>query len=307
MNKIIILMATLALLALACTKEKTDYQADTGTDIPTVTEFKEVFSTQHDTYSLRLEALNGTLYTGYNEIRISLFDKQSKQAIQASEVTFLPISSNTAGLQASCPHRYNLLDKPTEKHYAGFAVFTQPSSSSNWKLYISFKVGDKLYSLQQEVNVAPQTNKNLGFTSFIGKDEQQYVIALVAPQKPKVGENALVAGIYQYHLPEHPPTAAFPDPAQFRYSEVQGYTLALDPRMPEASMGNHSSPNNKDLLQQADGLYAGLVNYTMTGNWTLNFMLLNKQGRILKGSQVPTDFTPGVEGVKSDLYIDVLF
>jgi hypothetical protein len=77
--------------------------------------------------------------------------------------------------------------------------------------------------------------------------------------------------------------------------------------MPEPSMGNHSSINNKDLTQQNDGLYHGVVNYTMTGNWTLNFIMLNQNGKILKGTEVPTDFTPGVEGVKSELYIDILF
>lgn len=307
MNRILILMVTLALLATACTKEKTDYQADTGTDIPNITEFKEVFTMQQDAYSIRMEALNGQLYTGYNEIRISISDAKTKQLIQASELTFLPISTTAAGLQASCPHRYSLVAQAAEPHYAGYAVFTQPSSSTQWKLYISFKVAEKQYSLERELLVETQTNKNLGFTNFVGKDEQAYVIALLAPQKPKVGEHALIAGIYQYQAPVLPPTAPFPDPTQFRFTEVQGYTLGLDPRMPEASMGNHSSPNNKDLVQQENGLYEGVVNYTMTGNWTLNFIMRNDKGRILKGTQVPTDFTPGVEGVKSDLYIDILF
>jgi len=83
--------------------------------------------------------------------------------------------------------------------------------------------------------------------------------------------------------------------------------LQLDPRMPEPSMGNHSSPNIKDLKQQNDGLYHGVVNYTMTGNWTLNFIMQNQDGQIIKGTVVPDDFTPGIEGVKSDLHIDILF
>lgn len=45
----------------------------------------------------------------------------------------------------------------------------------------------------------------------------------------------------------------------------------------------------------------------MTGNLTLNFIMMNYKGRILKGTKVPADFTPGVEGVKSELHIDILF
>ena len=116
----------------------------------------------------------------------------------------------------------------------------------------------------------------------------------------------MTAGIYKYNKPTTT-AGAFPDETQFSYSEVAGYTLKLDPRMPEPSMGNHSSPNNQDLTQQNDGLYHGVVNYTMTGNWTLNLIMMNQNGLILKGTVVPTDFTPGVEGVKSELFIDTLF
>jgi len=77
--------------------------------------------------------------------------------------------------------------------------------------------------------------------------------------------------------------------------------------MPEPSMGNHTSPNNVDLTRHDDGLYYGVVNYTMTGNWTLNFILVNQNGFIVKGTEVPTTFTPGVQGVKSELFIDILF
>src|SRR5690606_14549501 len=99
----------------------------------------------------------------------------------------------------------------------------------------------------------------------------------------------------------------FPDPTQYSYTEVRDYTVKLDLGMPQPSMGNHSSTNNQDFTHRDDGMYYGVVNYTMTGNWTLNFILLNKQGDLLKGTEVPTDFTPGIEGIKSELYIDILF
>jgi hypothetical protein len=138
-------------------------------------------------------------------------------------------------------------------------------------------------------------------TSFSGKDGEQYFIALISPQKPNVSENKLVAGIYKYLRPTED------NSSPFSYTVVNNHKLLLDPRMPEPSMGNHSSPNNQDLTQQSDGLYHGVVNYTMTGNWTLNFILLDSNEKVIKGTEVSTDFTPGIHGAKSELYIDTLF
>lgn len=215
--------------------------------------------------------------------------------------------SNSDASKSSCPHEFNLEFDATNKYYNGYSVFTTESSvTASWKLYVSFKVENQIYTVEKEITIEKQSNKNLNMTSFTGKDGEQYYIALIAPQKPTVSENKLVAGIYKYNKPTNA-AGTFPDASQFSYSKINGYTLKLDPRMPEPSMGNHSSPNNQDLTQQNDGLYHGVVNYTMTGNWTLNLILMNQNGLILKGTVVPTDFTPGIEGVKSELFIDTLF
>ncbi|KAF2517114.1 hypothetical protein [Flavobacterium foetidum] len=298
----------IAFFALAsCTLDKTDYEAETGLEIPELSEFKEAVSFTSGNYKVSIEALNGTFYKGYNELRLKVLNAQNNQRVNPSAVTFLPIMTNSDNVPSSCPHQYNLEYDAANNYYSGYSVFTSESDASgNWKLYISFTVDNQKYEINKQVTVEKQSNKNLNMTAFTGKDGEQYCIALIAPQKPKVAENALIAGIYKYNKPT---TAAgtFPDPSQFSYSEVMGYTLKLDPRMPEPSMGNHSSPNNRDLTQQNDGFYHGVVNYTMTGNWTLNLILMNQNGLILKGTVVPSDFTPGVEGVKSELYIDTLF
>ncbi|RXM52316.1 MULTISPECIES: hypothetical protein [unclassified Chryseobacterium] len=297
----------LLLMAVSCTLDKTDYESEINTAVPEHYEFKEAATVNTDGYTISVETLNGTFYQGYNEIRIKITNTQTHENINTSEVTFLPIMSKADGSKTSCPYQYNLSYKKEGKYYSGYSVFTDKSNASgNWKLYLSFTVNQKVYAINEDITVAEQNNKNLNMTSFTGNDGEQYYIALVSPQKPKVAENKLVAGIYKYNKPAVS-TGSFPDPSQFSYSEVKGYTLQLDPRMPEPSMGNHSSPNNKDLIQENDGLYHGVVNYTMTGNWTLNFILLNQNGKIIKGTKVSTDFTPGVPGAKSELFIDTLF
>ncbi|MFH6964226.1 hypothetical protein ACHRVK_17695 [Flavobacterium plurextorum] len=302
-----ILVIALFCVITSCTIDKTDYQGETGSEVPEYYGFKEAVSFTSGTYKISIEALNGTFFKGYNELHLKITNTQTNQDLSSSEVTFLPILSSTDGSKTSCPHDFTLQYDAANKYFAGYAVFTSESATANsWKLYVSFTADNQKYDISKNISVEKQSNKNLNMTAFTGKDDQQYIIALVSPQKPTVSENKLVAGIYKYNTPTAP-AGTFPDPYQYSYSEVSGYTLKLDPRMPEPSMGNHSSPNNQDLTQQNDGLYHGVVNYTMTGNWTLNLIMMNQNGLIIKGTVVPTDFTPGVEGVKSELYIDTLF
>lgn len=290
---------------LSCTKEKTDYEAEIDQIVTDDYEFQEAATVNIEDYSVRIETLNGTFYKGYNEIRVKITGPESAGA---SAVTFLPVLTDKDGQTASCPHRYELAYIPDGGYFSGYSVFTKESNTGGvWELYISFMVDNQTYTVKQDVPVQEQANKNLNMVSFTGRDDEQYFIALVSPRRPKVAENELIAGIYKFHKPTTSASGDFPDPSQFSYTEVKDYTLLLDPRMPEASMGNHSSPNNKDLIQQSDGFYHGVVNYTMTGNWTLNFIMLDPDGNNLKGTEVPTDFTPGVEGVKSELHIDILF
>ncbi|MDF2516565.1 MAG: hypothetical protein K0R59_1861 [Sphingobacterium sp.] len=292
----------------SCTKGKTDYEAERGGVVDEVVEFKEVTSAVTAGYTISIEALNGTFYRSYNDIRVKIKDTQTNTPVEVSALTFLPIKTAVTGEKSSCPHQYDFGYNAEDKYFFGYTVFTSESGTEgSWTLDISFTVGNQTVSLIKEVSVRQQTNKNLNMTAFTGKDDQQYIIALVSPQKPNVAENKLVAGIYKLNKPLDSSSKSIADQLKFSYSQADRYTLKLDPRMPEPSMGNHSSPNNKDLIQDRDGLYHGVVNYTMTGNWTLNFILLDPDGKVVRGTEVPKDFTPGVEGRKSELHLDILF
>lgn len=300
-------VATLSVIAISCTLEKTDFEAEIGTVVTEYHDFKEAVAFTDGNYKIGIEALNGTFYKGYNEIRLKIINIHTNEPIHNSAVTFLPILTDNGDNKTSCPHSYDLVYEANGDYYSGYSVFTSESGvTGTWELYVGFTDNDRTHTFNQTISVWQQDNANLNMTSFTGNDGETYVIALIAPQKPRVAENELVAGIYKYNRPADL-GGTFPDPSQFLFAQASKYTLLLDPRMPEPSMGNHSSPNNRDLEQQNDGLYYGVVNYTMTGNWTLNFILLDENGEILKGTEVPTDFTPGIEGTKSELYIDILF
>ncbi|UMB55028.1 hypothetical protein MKD41_06020 [Lutibacter sp. A64] len=302
-----IIVIAVFIMVTSCTIDKTDYEAELNIETTEFIEFEEVTSIISDDYTISVDALNGTLYKGYNKIHLKVGNALTNENLDNLKLTFLPIMTDANGNKVSCPHSYNLNYNTDENYYEGYVVFTSESDSTvSWQLFIDVVDIDKTHSVEQIITVEEQTNLNLNMTAFTGNDGEQYFIALVAPQSPNVSQNDLVAGIYKYNQPINS-EGTFPDPTLFSYSIVDNHTLLLDPRMPEPSMGNHSSPNNQDLVQQSDGLYHGFVNYTMTGNWTLNFILLDENGQIIKGTEVSTEFTPGIEGAKGELYIDILF
>lgn len=296
-------------IVTSCTLDRTDYEQEILVVIPDSEGFKVASEWSVDNYNIKLLTLNGEYYKGYNEIRAEITNSSNNQAATVEELHFLPLLHGSGEKPIlSCPHAFNLKKMKDENYYVGYSVFTDESENAGtWEVHLELKIDNEVHSVNKTISVLKQTNKNLNMTSFVGNDGEQYYIALVAPEKPKVGENDLIAGIYKYNRPEKTTNSEFPDEKNYSFSTVDGGLLKLDPRMPEPSMGNHSTPNNKDLVQEEDGLYHGLVNYTMTGNWTLNFILLDSKGNVIKGNEVPKDFTPGVDGIKGELHIDTLF
>ena len=311
MKKLIFLMSILGFVLISCTKEKTDYNLDIEKPIVENSGFQEVAVMTEGKFKIRLSAPNGRVSVGYNNLQLTVESSSTGEIVRPTEIIFLPIYEEEQSPLNSCPHleKWTLKDSQGEDGYEGYVVFPRLTSSSiNVYLYFSFKDEDILHTFKVPLEVQEQPNKNLGMTEFVGKDGNLYYLVLVAPHKPKVGENEIVAGLYKYNkLAEDIHQTDFSNSAMFSYSIVNNYTLLLDPRMPDPSMGNHSSPNNKDLVQQQDGFYHGIVNYTMTGSWALNFILLNDNGQVQRGTVVPPDFTPGREGARSELYIDILF
>src|SRR5690606_8188506 len=150
--------------------------------------FKEVCAIRTEDYTVHVEALNGTFYKGYNEIRLTVVDDHTHENAGASAATLLPLRSDPDGSKSAGPHRYDLIQEPDVSYFSGYAVFTEESSvQDSWELYISFTVADQIYKVQQSVSVRKQPNTNRGMTMFTGNDGRQYCIALVSPQSPKPG------------------------------------------------------------------------------------------------------------------------
>jgi hypothetical protein len=121
---------------------------------------------------------------------------------------------------------------------------------------------------------------------FTAADGLTYSVSLFEPSEPALGINQISALVYR--IDGH------------NTSPVPNLSLKLDPRM--TGMGNHSSPNNVDLTyDEQAGLYLGQVNFTMSGFWTINLILLDHDGNILYGNPVSHEI------LQSSLFFEIEF
>ncbi|MDO5608693.1 MAG: FixH family protein [Capnocytophaga sp.] len=281
--KIKIIIGILSIFTiLSCGKDN-----DGGMPEP-INNFKEAAKFVNDGHTIIVSTDSGKFYSGYNQISISIADNQGNK-ISPETVTQFPEMSmlgadGTVTHKHSCPHTSELEKAEDYTGYIVFQMFTK-SDTGFWDLKLSYTAGGKSYEATQRIDVLEQKNTNLAVKPFTATDGKRYILALISPEKPKLGSNELIAGLFKMESMNSFPIA-------------EGFTLKLDPRMP--GMGNHSSPNNIDLTQDFNGFYKGSVNYSMTGDWTLNFIMQDKEKAVIKG----TEITGSNE--KSDLHFDVI-
>ena len=162
--------------------------------------------------------------------------------------------------------------------YKGFIIFSMAGDSSNyWEITFNYVINGQAKSLTKKIQVLQSANGLKKLQVFTGADEGHYILAFVNPQNPEVALNDFEALLYKM-VDMH------------TYRVVENFKVAIDPRMP--SMGNHSSPNNQDLVYNANSkMYEGKLSLTMTGYWKINMKLFNEAGIVLKGEDV-TDSHP---------------
>lgn len=273
MKKIIFLWATIFALITSCNDRE-------NAETESVTTLKEIVSTTINQHKISLKSKKSGLFVGYNEIFVSITDAQTGANITPEKVIFYPEMSmygqdkTTISHKHTCPHQSEL--SRDGNHYKGFSIFQMHTGDMGfWDAKIKYTHNGKEVETSLRINVQEQSNKALGNVVRFRIDGKMHILTIVSPETPKIGSNTLKMGLFRMDS-----MSSFP--------MVEGYTLKLDPRMTGEEMGNHSSPNNKDLTQGSDGFYHGIVNYTMTGHWTLNFILVDKNGNVVAGSEVPS-------------------
>lgn len=246
---------------------------------------QKVQEMSNDTHVVELYTASGALDQGYNAISLRIKNKMTSEYITNAQISWTPMM-HMAMMSHSCP--FSDVQKSAGKTtlYEGFAIFQMAQNDTEyWDLTINYTIDNVNYSVTDVIDVPASQYQRV--TSFLGADNNRYIIAYVEPTEPKVALNEMTAAIYKMVDMTH-------------FVPVDNFTLKIEPRMP--GMGNHGSPNNIDLTQTAaDDFYRGKLSLTMTGYWKINLQLIDQSGAILKGENV-TDQNPA-----SSIYFELEF
>ncbi|AYN04113.1 hypothetical protein [Flavobacterium sp. 140616W15] len=239
----------------------------------------------NDNHTVELYTETGKLTQGYNQISLRIKDKTTNKYVTNASLNWVPIM-NMATMKHSCPK--SLIEKVSDKQtlYNGNIIFQMAQNTSDfWELKINYTINAIDYTVTTPISVTASDKRIVN--SFTGTDGVRYVLAYISPKTPKIGLNNMTVSLYKME-------------DMMTFTAVDKFKVKIDPRMP--SMGNHSSPNNTDLVQSVSGdLYNGKLSLTMTGYWKINIQLLNASGEVLKGEVV----TP--ENASSSLFFELEF
>ena len=226
------------------------------------------------------------LEVGYNELTIRILDKGSNKYITNAEPTWMPMM-HMESMSHSGPHSLltNSIDNTV---YKGHIVFQMGGNATEyWELELNYKFNGQEEIITQRLSVSEPADGFKKTQVFTGSDDVRYILAYVNPKDPKVATNDFQAVLYKMEN-------------MMTFPVVENYKVTVDPRMP--SMGNHSSPNNKDMVYNPSSkMYEGKLSFTMTGYWKINLKLLNENDEILKGEDVTEDHPA------SSLYFELEF
>ena len=270
----------ITLFTISCSTD--DNEAPIINEIEGLIKIQDITNTTH---TIELFNTTGDFRTGYNNVSIRIKEKASSSYIKNASISWIPMMQMPS-MQHSCPKSEITKSVGKETVYEGFVIYQMTNTDgSGWSLTVNYTIDGTDYTASSDIVVLQSEKQNT--TSFMGSDDNRYIIALIEPNEPKIAINDLKVGLFKMKN-------------MMTFPVVEDYTITLDPRMP--GMGNHSSPNNTDLSYNAeDHMYHGDLSLTMTGYWVLNLKLINDHSEVLKGEDVTEDHT------KSSLYLELEF
>lgn len=250
--KKIILMSLLGLVAMSsCKKEKVIIKDDTNSKYEIIHK-----DTTSNNWVVTLYSEADKIYNEYTNFYMSVKDFDGKE-IKDAEIKFSPIM-DMGTMSHACP----LIQPKYESDngmYHGVAIFTM---AGVW----DFKMIVNEENIQFPLNIESLPTGLKYVNSYSGTDGSKYVISFIQPIKWKQGMNDFSIMIHKKE-------------SNMNFPPVDDFTVVLDPQM--TSMG-HGSPNNISPENTGNGIYKGKVNFTMTGDWRLNFDLIRGNDTIAK-------------------------
>ena len=220
----------------------------------------------------------GGFHTGYNEIYFVATKKATGNYIKNFDVTGLtPLMhmvkmdmyhSTPVGPDAASFNDGYLAVKRT---WVSFVMNT--SEAGSWTLSYDALVLGKTGGIEKRDLVVDALPDGQAWLKSFKVGNDTYYLSVVNPNEWQTGTNTITA-----YVSKKSEKATVP----YALAEAQ-YTIDIDPRMPD--MGNHTSPDNKALVRQADGSYVGIINLTMTGLWRIHLTVRDAQGNVVAGGE----------------------
>ena len=266
------------LFITSCTKNDENILLDETAELHFI---KTLSNTDHD---VEVFSTKSNLEQGYNNLYIRIREKATDMYVENASITWKPIM-NMMMMKHSSPKSEVTKTEGKRTLYNGYIVFQMAENATEkWDLTIDYTVNNITYTIKDLISVSASVKKNV---AVFMKDNVKYVMVLIDPKEPKVGLNNFKIGLYKMEN-------------MMSFLVVENYMIKQDPRMP--SMGNHSSPNNTDLIfDTASNIYEGNISFTMTGYWKLNFMLYNATNQLVKGEEVTAN------NDSSSLFLEIEF
>lgn len=236
-------------------------------------------------YDVEVYSEQSQFTVGYNELFLRIKDEATDSYISDAEISWMPIMHMTE-MMHSCP-KSSLTATDEASVYSGYTVFQMAGNTDEyWNLGLEYTINGETYSADTRIEVNMPLDEKARVSGFVGSDESRYIVAMM-PIEPEVAVNDFSAMVFKME-------------SMMLFPIVENYTIIMDPRMP--GMGNHTSPNNEDLMYDATSkLYTGKLSLTMTGYWKINLKLMNTNEEVLKGENI----TDEVES--SSLYFEIEF
>ena len=233
-------------------------------------------------YNVFAYSRTGKFNVGYNEIYFVATKKKNGNYVKNFEVTGLTphMLMVKMGMKHSTPvsgPAESFSDSYPAVKRAWVSFIMSSGESGSWTIGYNLDVlGSKGGIEEADITVDPLPAGQDWVKSFkVGNDT--YYISVVNPLDFKTGANTIKAYISKKSSPATTPYAL----------ATESFKVDIDPRMPD--MGNHTSPDNTELIKQADGSYQGTVNLTMTGLWRIHLTVRDLQGNVVAGGDNLSD------------------
>jgi len=206
-----------------------------------------------DGYEIKLFT-KSELKTGYNKIyyTVSKNDIQNIKRANFQLEMKMMMHSHSCPIDSSYKEEAGLMSN-------GFVIVMPGNEEEKWYLTLDI-ILENTTQLKLEKTLEITKNGQIKMFMFDGKT---YFISEADYSKYSVGKNNLNLKV---------------NFKESNYSWGNSYDFDIEIKPWMASMG-HGSPNNEHPISIGNGFYKGVINFTMTGDWEINFI-------IKKGSEV---------------------